>query len=65
MNILRYADAAQKCGVTRMTIRRWATQPENAEMGFPKPIFLGANSVGFIQEEVDAWLAARATWSRG
>ena len=60
MNILRYADAARKCGVSRMTVYRWATQPEYADMDFPKPVPLGANSVGFVEAEVDDWLEARA-----
>ena len=60
MNILRYADTARKCGVAPMTIKRWATRPEYADMAFPKPFELGTNSVGFVEEEVDAWLAARA-----
>ena len=29
-------------------------------MGFPKPIELGDNSVGFIESELDEWLAQRA-----
>ena len=53
-------DTARKCGVSRMTLYRWATQPEYADMGFPKPINLGANSVGFVEEEIDQWLADRA-----
>ena len=27
--------------------------------GFPRPIALGPRSVGWIEEEVDAWIAAR------
>ena len=60
MNIIRYPAAARKCGVNRMTVYRWATQPEYADMAFPKPVALGANSVGFIEAEVDAWLEKRA-----
>ena len=60
MNILRYPAAARKCGVNRMTLYRWATQPEYDHMGFPKPVTLGANSVGFIEAEVEAWLEAQA-----
>ena len=60
MNILRYSDAARKCGVSKMTLYRWATQPEYVDMGFPRPIPLGANSVGFAEEEIDAFLATRA-----
>ncbi len=60
MNILRYPAAARKCGVNRMTLYRWATQPEYDHMGFPKPVTLGANSAGFIEAEIDAWIEARA-----
>ena len=60
MNILRYADAARKCGVSKMTLYRWATQPEYADKNFPKLVELGENSVGFVEAEIDAWLEARA-----
>ena len=60
MNILRYPDAARKCGVSRMTLYRWATQPEYADKNFPKPIPLGENSVGFVEQEINDWLAQRA-----
>ena len=60
MNILRYKAAAQKCGVAPITIRRWATEPEYADKNFPKPISLGENSVGFVEEEIDAFLAGLA-----
>ena len=53
MNILRYPAACRKCGVNRMTLYRWATQPEYKHMHFPKPVTLGANSVGFVEEEID------------
>lgn len=60
MNILRYAGTAQKCDVTKITIRRWATNPDYAHLNFPKPVELGDNSVGFVESEVDSWLEARA-----
>ena len=60
MNILKYRATAQKCDVTPITIRRWATQPDYNHMGFPKPVPLGANSVGFVEAEVDRWLEDRA-----
>ena len=60
MFILRYPDVARKCGVSRMTIWRWATQPEYVSMGFPRQLDLGANSVGFVEAEINSWLAARA-----
>ncbi len=60
MNILRYADVARKCRVSEMTIRRWATDPDNEHLNFEKPIPLGDNSVGFDEAGVDSWLAERA-----
>ena len=60
MNILRPKAMASKCGVTPITIHRWAHDPKYAHLDFPKPIPLGDNSVGYIDEEGDAWLAKRA-----
>ena len=60
MNILRYKATAAKCDVTPITIRRWATKPEYENLGFPKPVPLGENSVGFVEAELDAWLEDRA-----
>ncbi len=60
MNVIRPKATAVKCGVTPITIRRWSSDPKYAAMGFPKPISLGDNSRGYIEEEVDAFLAERA-----
>ena len=60
MNILRPKATAVKCGVAPITVHRWATDPKYAHMGFPKPIRLGDNSVGYIEKEVDAFLAEQA-----
>ena len=60
MNVLRPKAMARKCGVTPITVHRWTTDPKYAQMGFPKPIPLGENSVGYIEEEADEWLSARA-----
>ena len=60
MKVLRPKDAALKCGVTPITIRRWATDPKYNSMKFPKPIPLGENSVGYIEAEIDEFLEARA-----
>ena len=65
MNILRPKSTAVKCGVTPITIHRWASNPKYAHMGFPKPIRLGGNSVGYIEDEVDSFLAERAAKRAG
>ncbi len=60
MNVIRPKATAIKCGVAPITIHRWATDPKYSYLNFPKPIPLGENSVGYIEEEVDAFLEARA-----
>ncbi len=60
MNIIRPKATATKCGVTPITIRRWAIEEKYAHMNFPKPIALGENSVGYVEQEVDNFLEARA-----
>ena len=59
LRILRKSAAARKLGVHPSTPVRWATDPRYAHMGFPKPIALGDCSVGFVESEIDAWIASR------
>ena len=65
MKILRPKATAEKCGVVPITITRWSSDPAYAHMGFPKKIILGENSVGYAEEEVDAFLEARAAKRAG
>ena len=60
MSIRRYNSTAQRFDVTPITIRRWATDPKYSHLDFPKPVPLGDNSVGFVDEELDAWEEAQA-----
>ena len=60
MNILRPKAMAQKCGVTPITVHRWSTDEKYAHLNFPKTIPLGDNSVGYIEDEADDWLAEQA-----
>ena len=45
-------------GVSKSTVRRWML-----DKGFPLPRQLGPRAVGWIAQEVDAWLAARPVTS--
>lgn len=54
MKVLRPKDAAAKCGLSRMHLYRL----ERAG-SFPKRVRLGPNSVGWLEEELDAWIRAR------
>lgn len=65
MNILRPKAMAKKCGVTTITVHRWATDKKYAHLNFPKPIPLGDNSVGYIEEEANDWLAEQAARRNG
>jgi prophage regulatory protein len=54
MKILRKPGLLAKVGLNYVTIWR-----HTREGNFPQPIQLGPNSVGWIEEEVDAWIASR------
>jgi prophage regulatory protein len=52
---LKYRDLEDQGIVSnRMTLRRWI-----AEHGFPSPVQLGPNSIAWMADEIDAWLASR------
>jgi prophage regulatory protein len=62
LTILRKGKTAAKCGVVPRTIDRWASNPKYAHLGFPKPVKLGDNSIGFFEHEIESWLIRRAQW---
>jgi prophage regulatory protein len=54
MNILRKPAVLAKTGLSYPTIYR------RIQAGtFPQPVQLGPNSVGWIEDEVDAWIKSR------
>jgi len=55
--IIRFNALSEKLGkISRSTVFRWVRDKH-----FPKPINLGKNgSVGWLEEQVDAWLDSRA-----
>jgi prophage regulatory protein len=56
MRILRIGEVEERTGVTRSTINRW-----EAEGLFPARRRLGAGAVGWLEEDVDAWIEGRPT----
>lgn len=52
--ILRAPTVVQRSGLTRRTIDRRVAQGT-----FPAPLRLGPQSVGWVESEVNAWLASR------
>jgi prophage regulatory protein len=58
-NILRLPEVKKRTGLSRSTIYLRITQDT-----FPKPISLGARSVGWLDSEIEAWIQARIQKSR-
>ena len=52
--ILRLNDVRKLIGLHKSTIYRLIDKKE-----FPAPIRLGPNSVGWLREEIDEWIATR------
>lgn len=55
MRIIRFKQLRERVPYTRMHIDRLEKAGD-----FPKRVRLGPNSVGWLEEEVDAWVKARA-----
>jgi prophage regulatory protein len=55
MRIVRKPELSRKVGLHPGHLARLERNGK-----FPKRVRLGANSVGWVEEEVDAWLAERA-----
>lgn len=66
--ILRRNKVERKTGLSRSTIYAKMTpsrkRPGDYDPTFPKPISLGARAVGWIEAEIDAWVAAQIAKSR-
>ncbi|WP_186239519.1 helix-turn-helix transcriptional regulator [Burkholderia gladioli] len=55
MNVLRIAQVAEKVGLGRSTLYRMIAAGE-----FPKPIKITSGSNGWLEDDIDGWLAERA-----
>ena len=54
--IIRKQEVCERVGLAPVTIWRKANDPNDE---FPAPIILGANSTGFYEDEIDAWIESR------
>ena len=52
--IIREKERCQKTGLSR--VQCWRRIRKGT---FPAPVQLGPNSIGWIEDEIDAWLASR------
>ncbi|MXY68670.1 MAG: AlpA family transcriptional regulator [Acidobacteriia bacterium] len=55
MKVLRLPDVVARVGLSKSTLWRRINDGE-----FPEPIKLGPRAVGWLEEEVDAWIKSRS-----
>lgn len=67
--IIRRTQLEKKLGLSRSTIyaklKPNPKRPTDYDPTFPRPIPIGAKAVGWIEEQVDAWVEAQAAKARG
>lgn len=68
LTILRRKQVEARTGLSRSSIyarlRQNPKRPGDYDPTFPKPVSIGAKSIGFIESEVEAWIAAQIQKSR-
>ena len=68
VTILRRRQVETRTGLSRSSIyaklRRNPKRPCDYDPSFPKPVSVGARAVGWIEAEVEAWIAAQIEKSR-
>ena len=60
--VIRLTSVQAKVNASRSTIYRWESDRQS---DFPQRVQLGTNSVGWYEDEIDAWLASRPRVSDG
>lgn len=68
LTIIRRKQVEARTGLSRSSIyaklRQNPKRPSDYDPTFPKPVSVGAKAVGWIEAEVEAWLAAQIEKSR-
>ena len=57
--VLRRPEVEERVGLARSTLYKLIGQKE-----FPAPLKLSANSVGWLEEDIEQWLASRQRGTR-
>lgn len=60
IKLLRVKEVLSRIGISRATLYRWLEQDQS----FPRPVSLGANSICFVEDEINNWIAGRVRASR-
>lgn len=53
MRILSPDDVASRLSISRVTLWRWTRDNSST---FPRPLRLGTRKLGFVEDEIEAWL---------
>lgn len=68
LTILRRKQVEARTGLSRSSIyarmRQNPKRPGDYDPTFPKPVSVGAKAVGWIESEIDGWIAAQIQKSR-
>lgn len=68
LTIIRRKQVEARTGLSRSSIyakmRPNPKRPGDFDPTFPKPVSVGAKAVGWVESEVNAWLATRVAGSR-
>ena len=68
LTILRRKQVEVRTGLSRSSLyaklKPNPKRPGDYDPTFPRPIALGAKAVGWVEEEIEAWLAEQITKSR-
>lgn len=68
LTILRRKQVEARTGLPRSSIyariRQNPKRPEDFDPTFPQPVNIGAKAVGWIESEIDSWIAAQIKKSR-
>ena len=68
LKILRRKQVEARTGLSRSSIyakmRRNPKRPSDFDSSFPQPVAVGAKAVGWVESEIESWLAAQIHKSR-
>lgn len=68
LTILRRKQVEARTGLSRSSIyarlRHSQNRPDAYDPTFPKPVSIGAKAVGWVESEIDSWIAAQIQKSR-
>lgn len=59
MRFIRAKEVSRRVGYHQVHVKRLASDPAYAHIGFPKPVRIGDNGVAWVEDEIEAWQKAR------